>query len=66
MRRAVSFGIAKEDAIRAATYNPARQIGALDQVGSIAPGKVADFIVCDEALNRKAVYLHGEPLCAEN
>ena len=62
MRLAVSFGIPREDAIRAATYNPARQIGALNEVGSIAEGKVADFVICDEALNRKAVYLSGEKL----
>ena len=60
MQRAVSFGISREDAIRAATYNPARQIGALSEVGSIADGKVADFVLCDAELNRQAVYLAGE------
>ncbi len=60
MRRAVSFGIPREDAIRATTYNPARQIGALSEVGSIADGKVADFVLCDAELNRQAVYLAGE------
>ncbi|MBO2527497.1 MAG: N-acetylglucosamine-6-phosphate deacetylase, partial [Clostridiales bacterium] len=62
MRRAVSFGIPREDAIRAATYNPARQIGCLREVGSIAGGKNADFVLCDEQLNRKAVYLAGNKL----
>ncbi|MCQ2557945.1 MAG: N-acetylglucosamine-6-phosphate deacetylase [Oscillospiraceae bacterium] len=62
LQRVISFGISKEDAIRAATYNPARQIGCLDQVGSIANGKFADFIVCDENLNRKAVYIAGEEI----
>lgn len=62
MLRAVSFGIAKEDAVRAATWNPARQIGCLDVVGSIADGKRADFVVCDENLTRKAVWLAGEKL----
>ena len=60
MRLAVSFGIPKEDAIRAASYNPARQIGALKEVGSIAEGKIADFVICDAELNRKEVYLAGE------
>ena len=59
MRNAVRFGIPKEDAIRAATWNPASQIHALDRVGSIANGKLADFVICDEALNRKAVWLGG-------
>lgn len=62
MLRAISFGIAKEDAIRAASYNPARQIGALDKVGSIADGKIADFVVCDETLQKKTVYLAGKAL----
>jgi len=60
MQRAVSFGIPREDAIRAATYNPARQLGCLNEVGSIADGKIADFVVCDAELNRKAVYLAGK------
>ncbi len=62
MLRAISFGIAKEDAVRAASYNPARQIGALDKVGSIADGKVADFVICDETLQKKTVYLAGKAL----
>ena len=62
MLRAISFGIAREDAVRAASYNPARQLGVLDKVGSIAIGKVADFVICDEALNRKTVYLAGKAL----
>lgn len=62
MQRAVSFGIPREDAIRAATYNPARQIGALAEVGSIENGKCADFVVCDAELNRKAVWLRGVQL----
>ena len=62
MQRAVSFGIPREDAIRAATYNPARQIGALTEVGSIENGKCADFVVCDAELNRKAVWLRGRKL----
>ena len=62
MQRAVSFGISREDAIRAATYNPARQIGALAEVGSIENGKCADFVVCDAELNSKAVWLRGVQL----
>ena len=62
MRNAVRFGIPKEDAIRAASYNPARQIRALDRVGSIADGKLADFVVCDEDLNRRAVWLGGKQI----
>lgn len=62
MLRAISFGIPKEDAIRAATWNPARQLGCLGEVGSIENGKQADFIVCDANLNREAIYLAGKKL----
>ncbi len=62
MQRAVSFGVAKEDAIRAATLNPALQLGCADELGSLAPGRRADFVVCDEALGRRAVYLAGRRL----
>ncbi|MDR0889310.1 MAG: N-acetylglucosamine-6-phosphate deacetylase [Oscillospiraceae bacterium] len=62
MQLAVSFGIAKEDAVRAASYNPARQLGCLDTVGSIANGKQADFVICDENLRAKSVWLAGEKL----
>ena len=62
MRNAVRFGIPKEDAIRAATYNPARQIHALDRVGSISDGKLADFVICDEALERKRVFIGGREI----
>ncbi len=56
----VSFGVAPESAIRAATYNPACALGVQDRVGAIAPGYLADFVVCDESYSRKAVYLGGK------
>ena len=62
LRNAIRFGIPEEEAIAAATLLPARVMGAEDMVGSIAPGKAADFIVCDARLNRKQVYLQGEAL----
>ncbi len=62
MRNAVSFGIAKEEAILSATRNPAKALGCADKVGSIAPGKIADFVVCTEDLERIAVYMSGKKL----
>ena len=49
-----------EDVIRAASYNPARSIGALDKIGSIEPGKNADLLLVDNDLNLKAVMLRGK------
>ena len=40
MRKAVSMGIPLETAVRAATYNPARAIGAADVCGSITAGMI--------------------------
>ena len=62
MVNAMAFGIAETDAIRAATYNPACAIGADGEVGSIAPGKRADFLVCSPDYRQKQVYLAGKPL----
>lgn len=42
--------------------HPAHEIGQDAEIGSIAVGKLADFVVCDAALNRSAVYLGGQAL----
>jgi len=60
MRNAVAFGIPAEEAVEAATLRPAREIGRADEIGSIAVGKLADFVVCDDALVPSAVYIGGE------
>lgn len=59
MKNAVAFGISKEEAILSATLNPAKALGCESEIGSIAPGKRADFVICDENLNRSCVYLAG-------
>lgn len=62
MLNAIDFGIPREEAICAATIIPAREVGCDCDLGSVAPGKLADFIVCDENLNRKAIYMEGEKI----
>lgn len=62
MCNAIKFGISREAAILSATYNPAKQIGRADEIGSIAPGKLADFVVCSENFDRLGVYMGGEKL----
>ena len=56
---AVRFGIPPEDAVRAATWNPACEIGRQREIGSIEAGKCADFVVCAEDFRRLAVYIDG-------
>ena len=56
------WGIKEEDAVRAATWNPACAISAQKEVGSIAEGKVADFIVCKSDYTEKRVFLAGKEL----
>ncbi|MDE6169514.1 MAG: amidohydrolase family protein, partial [Acetatifactor sp.] len=51
MKNAVSFGIPLEEAIAAATMNPARSIGIFDHTGSLTPDKRADVILLDKNLN---------------
>ena len=60
MKNAISFGISEAEAICCATINPAKSVGVEDMVGSIAEGKYADFIVCDDELNLVEVYIDGK------
>ena len=63
MRKAVEFGIPKEQAILAATLIPAREIGREKEIGSIESGKLADFVVCDEELSLARVFMGGKQIC---
>ena len=45
VRNLVSFGIPFEQAVRAASLIPARAIGMEAELGSIEPGKAADFLI---------------------
>ena len=62
LRNAVAFGIDETEAIRSATCIPARELGRAGEIGVIAPGAFADFLVCDEDLTLRQVYLGGEAL----
>ena len=56
----ISWDIDEEDAVRAATYNPACALGVQDVVGSIETGKQADFIICSDGYANKRVFLAGK------
>ena len=58
MRKAVSMGIPLETAVRAATYNPARAIGAADVCGSITAGHRGDCVLLskDDLSTKKVIF----------
>ena len=59
---AISWGIPEEEAVRAATYNPACALGVQDKVGSIATGLAADFLICADGYASKRVFLAGKEI----
>ncbi len=58
----ISYGIPVEDAILSATLYPAKAIHEDKEIGSIAVGKHADFIVMDKAYNIEEVYIDGDKI----
>lgn len=45
VRKAVQMGLTKEEALRALTVRPAAYFGLADEVGTLKPGKMANFII---------------------
>lgn len=61
MRQAVKFGIPLADAVRAASYNPAKSIGLEERIGSLEIGKDATCVLLDkETLAVKRIVFRGE------
>lgn len=58
VRRAISFGIPEEDAVRMASENPARLMGI--NKGRIEVGLDADFIIVDDDFNLVRAIARGE------
>ncbi len=61
VRSVIGMGIPAEYALRCATANPAKVIGAGD-IGVIAEGKRADFLICGEDWALKEVYIAGNSI----
>jgi len=59
LKRAIKFGVPKEQAILSATLIPAKAIKADHEIGSITVGKKADFIILDKEFNIESVYKDG-------
>ncbi len=59
MVNVIHMGIAPESAVRAATYNPARSIGILDEAGTITAGKAGDCLIVSSEWKLKKVIHAG-------
>ncbi|MCK5128736.1 MAG: N-acetylglucosamine-6-phosphate deacetylase [Clostridiales bacterium] len=62
VKNVISYGIAPESALIAATSTPARVIGAEGDIGSITPGKCADLVLLDDNWNIKKVFVNGREM----
>lgn len=63
MKHAIKAGIKEEDAIKAATINPAKLLGIDRKVGTIREGNIANLLVLDDELNIERIFLRGEEIC---
>ncbi|WP_406541432.1 amidohydrolase family protein [Clostridium ljungdahlii] len=66
VKKAIDMGMKQEMAIYASTFIPARRMNFYDR-GSIAPGKIADFILLDDlkSFSINEVYKNGQPVCKD-
>ncbi len=55
----ISWGIPEAEALRAASYNPAKALGAETKIGTIEEGKLADFIITNADYSEKRVFIGG-------
>ena len=62
LRNTISWNVPEEEAIRAASYNPAKALGAQDKIGSIETGKYADFVITNADYSEKKVFIGGKEI----
>ena len=62
LQNTISWDVPEEEAVRAATYNPAKALNALDKIGSIEEGKYADFIITNSDYSEKRVFIGGKEI----
>ena len=63
---AAAYGLPREEALKAITVHPARILGVEDRIGSLSPGKAADFILTtgdplEVVTDVVAVFIDGKP-----
>ncbi len=59
-------GMSLVEAVRAATWNPARALGIQGQLGSLGAGKTADLVLLSPELDVVATYVAGECVHGED
>ena len=62
LQNVLKWNVPEEEAIRAATFNPAKAIGAADKVGTIETGKLADFVITNADYSCKRVFIGGKEI----
>lgn len=61
VRQAAAFGIPLKDAVRAASYNPAKSIGLEGMIGSLEPGREGTAVLLDQKdLSIRGIVFRGE------
>ena len=59
MRQTIAFGVPAEQAIRAATINPAKSVGVDSETGSLTIGKRADILVLNSDYTLRHIIFGG-------
>ena len=62
VKNMVLWGVRLEDAVKMASYNPARQVGLSGSIGSIKESKDADFVIATNELDIKDVFVKGRKI----
>ena len=71
VRRAVRHGLSEEDALKALTHTPAQLARAEDQLGSLQPGRTANFLITSGSLFEEDAliyenWIQGKPFVIHN
>lgn len=58
LRKAIKSGLSEQDALKALTYSPANFIIEYDKIGSLAQGKLANFIITSATIFDEKSIIH--------
>ncbi|MCI6610076.1 MAG: N-acetylglucosamine-6-phosphate deacetylase [Ezakiella sp.] len=60
LKHAIKAGVNEECAVAAATINPAKKLGIINEIGAIKTGNIANLLVVDDNYNIEKIILRGE------